>query len=202
MGRRTLRTWLEQPLLDAALVDERLDAVEELLSKRELREDLQSCLQKLRDIERIAGKIGAGVVNPRELLALKWSLAGIPELKRMGSNAGSQLLCRLFDLNELQSTWEFIDRSIDENAPVSLRDGGIIKTGYNEKIEELRLIAFKGEKWLLEYEQAEKERTGIKSLKTGFNRVFGYYLEVTKANLSQCRPITYENKPWLMRNVI
>ena len=197
MGRRMLRSWLEQPLLNAGLIDQRLDAVEELLLKRELREDLQSTLQKLRDIERIAGKIGAGVVNPRELLALKSSLDEIPELKRLGKETGSHLLKQLFELNELRPTRDLIDNSITEDAPVNLRDGGIIKAGYSQQVDELRQIAFKGEKWLIEYEQAERERTGIKSLKVGFNRVFGYYLEVTKSNLDQV-PSDYIRKQTLV----
>ncbi|MGE5544436.1 MAG: DNA mismatch repair protein MutS [Bacillota bacterium] len=197
MGRRKLRAWLEQPLLDSELINERLEAVEELLLKRGYREDLQSVLQRLRDMERIAGKIGAGVVNPRELLALKVSLEEIPGLKRMGTENQSPLLCRLFNLNELQSARELIGNAIDETAPVNLRDGGIIRSGYNQQVDELRQIAFKGEKWLLDYEQAEKERTGIKSLKIGYNRVFGYYLEVTKAYLSQV-PSDYVRKQTLV----
>lgn len=197
MGRRKLRAWLEQPLLDSGLINERLEAVEELLHKRAYREDLQSTLQRLRDIERVAGKIGAGVVSPRELLALKSSLEEIPNMKRMGEENQSPLLCALFNLNEMHSTRGIIESSIDENAPVNLRDGGIIKDGYNKQVDELRQIAFKGEKWLLEYEHAEKERTGIKSLKVGFNRVFGYYLEVTKANLSQV-PADYIRKQTLV----
>lgn len=197
MGRRKLRSWLEQPLLDSGLINERLEAVEELLHKRECREDLQAILQRLRDIERIAGKIGAGIVNPRELLALKSSLEEVPALKRLGDEYKTSLLCALFNLNDLPETRHLIERSIDENAPINLRDGGIIKNGYNLQVDELRQIAFKGERWLLEYEQAEKERTGIKSLKIGFNRVFGYYLEVTKANLSQV-PADYIRKQTLV----
>lgn len=188
MGRRKLRAWLEQPLLDARRIEERLEAVEEFLGKRELREDVQSGLQRLRDVERIAGKIGAGVVNPRELLALKSSLEEIPDLRRMGSETNSPLLCALFNLSELPSTRELIEKAIDENAPINLRDGGIIKLGYNAQIDDLRQMAFEGEKWLLAYEQAEKERSGIRSLKIGFNRVFGYYLEVTKTHLNQVPP--------------
>ncbi len=188
MGKRKLRTWLEQPLLDAGSIEERLDAVEDFLLQRELREDVQQSLQKLRDIERIAGKIGAELVNPRELLALKSSLEEIPRIKRLGVTTNSSLLSSLFHLNELSSVRELIEMAIDEDAPTSLRDGGIIKPGYNQRVDKLRQMSFEGEEWLLSYEQAQRERSGIKSLKIGFNRVFGYYLEVTKANLNQVPP--------------
>ncbi len=197
MGRRKLRAWLEQPLLDKNLINDRLDAVEELLKRREDREELQSILQRLRDIERIGGKIGAGVVNPRELLALKASLEEIPLLKKMGTAFQSRMLVELFDLDEMAATRGLIASAIDENAPANLREGGTIKEGYHPEVDRLRQIAFKGEKWLLDYEQAEKERTGIKSLKVGFNKVFGYYLEVTKANLSQV-PADYIRKQTLV----
>lgn len=197
MGRRKLRAWLEQPLLDTSRINDRLDAVEELLERREYREELQSVLQRVRDIERIVGKIGAGVANPRELLALKTSLQEIPFLKKMGSELRSRMLSELFNLNEMVTTRELIASAIDDNAPANLREGGTIKEGYHPEVDRLRQIAFKGEKWLLDYEQAEKERTGIKSLKVGFNRVFGYYLEVTKANLSQV-PADYIRKQTLV----
>ena len=104
MGRRKLRAWLEQPLLDTSRINDRLDAVEELLERREYREELQSVLQRVRDIERIVGKIGAGVANPRELLALKTSLQEIPFLKKMGSELRSRMLIELFNLNEMVTT--------------------------------------------------------------------------------------------------
>jgi len=188
MGRRNIRAWLEQPLLDAEAIEERLDAVEELLNQRGLREDVQSLLLRFRDIERIAGKIGAGVVSPRELLALLSSLEAIPELKLAGAAVKSSRLRSLFDMDDFISTRDLIRRAIDENAPAHLRDGGVIKAGFHERVDELRELAFAGEKWLLAYEQTERERSGIKSLKVGFNRVFGYYLEVTKANLDQVPP--------------
>ena len=121
-------------------------------------------------------------------MALKSSLEEIPRIKRLGVTTNSSLLSSLFHLNELSSVRELIEMAIDEDAPTSLRDGGIIKPGYNQRVDKLRQMSFEGEEWLLSYEQAQRERSGIKSLKIGFNRVFGYYLEVTKANLNQVPP--------------
>jgi len=197
MGCRRLRIWLEQPLIDITAIENRLDSVAELLENPLLRQELQGELKKLRDIERIAGKIGAGVVNPRELLALKSCLEAVPELKGIGREIKSSLLRELFMLNEMESTRDLISRSIDDSAPPAIRDGGVIKAGYDQRVDELRHIAFEGDSWLLAYEQSQKERTQIKSLKVGFNRVFGYYIEVTKANTSQV-PADYIRKQTLV----
>lgn len=188
MGRRQLRAWLEKPLMDCRRIEERLDAVEELVTDGFLRADLQAHLGFMRDLERLAARIGAGMINPREVLALSNCLQKVPEIKETGSRVKSPLLITLFNLNELGSLREFLEKAIDEKAPVSVRDGGIIKSGYNQQVDELRRIAFAGDQVLLEYESRERERTGIKSLKVGYNKVFGYYIEVTKANLAQVPP--------------
>ncbi|MGE5416955.1 MAG: DNA mismatch repair protein MutS [Acidobacteriota bacterium] len=188
MGRRQLRSWLERPLLDCRRINERMDAVEELLSKRLLRENLQDMLATIRDLERIAARVGAGIVNPRETLALKACLESIPTIRNIGADSESPLLMALFNLDQLPDLLEILDQAIDENAPISTKDGGIIKEGYDETVDELRTIAFAGDKWLLDYEAQEKERSGIKSLKVGYNKVFGYYIEITKSNLQQAPP--------------
>ncbi|NLB18440.1 MAG: DNA mismatch repair protein MutS, partial [Syntrophomonadaceae bacterium] len=143
------------------------------------------------------GKIGAGVVNPRELLALQSCLEAVPDLKRIGKEIKSSLLRELFLLNEMESTRDLISRSIDDSAPPSIRDGGVIKEGYDQRVDDLRHIAFEGDSWLLAYEKSQKERTQIKSLKVGFNRVFGYYIEVTRANTAQV-PADYIRKQTLV----
>ncbi|MGE5404467.1 MAG: DNA mismatch repair protein MutS [Candidatus Saccharibacteria bacterium] len=197
MGRRQLRSWLDRPLLDCRRINERLDAVEELLKKRLMRENLQDLLASIRDLERIAARVGAGIVNPRETLALKACLESVPALRNVGTGVESPLLMALFNLDQMPDLLAILDQSIDDNAPISTKDGGIIKEGYDEMVDELRKIAFAGDKWLIDYEAQEKERTGIKSLKVGYNKVFGYYIEITKSNLQQA-PQEYVRKQTLV----
>ncbi len=197
MGRRLLRVWIEHPLLDTKLIERRLGAVEELLDNRTVREDLSAELAKVRDIERIAGKIGVGLVNPRELLALKSCLESVPELKHQGISLTSPLVRDLLDMNEVPSARDLIAAAIDDSAPALMKDGGVIKPGFNLGIDELRRIAFESDQWLVDYEQKERVRSGIKSLKIGYNRVFGYYLEVTRSNAGQV-PADYTRKQTLV----
>ncbi len=188
MGRRLLKRWLEQPLVDVPSINERLDAVEEMHGSYALRESIRERLGDIQDIERLAGRVGSGAVNPRELLGLKNSLASLPALRGFLPQVKSSLLRRALDLDLMEDVHDLLDSALNEEAPVSVREGGIIRSGYNNEVDELRKVAFEGREWLLEYEQKERERTGIKSLKVGFNRVFGYYIEVTKPNVPLVPP--------------
>ncbi|MGE5423577.1 MAG: DNA mismatch repair protein MutS [Ignavibacteriales bacterium] len=188
MGKRQLRAWLEQPLLDTIRINERLDAVEELIAKRDLRDQVRDILQNLRDVERIGSKIGAGIVNPRELLALKSCLEIVPELIEVGNSLDSALLVALFQLNSIPGVKDLLQKAIDDNSPPSVRDGGMIKTAYDSRVDELRKVAYAGDQWLIDYEKEQRETTGIKSLKVGYTKVFGYYLEITRANIQQAPP--------------
>lgn len=197
MGRRTLRAWLDQPLLDKQRIDERQDAVQELLAQREQREALQECLGHIRDLERIAAKIGAGMVNPRECLALVAALQKIPEIKDIGRQFHAPLLQLLFNLDEMADLSVYIEHAIDEQAPAITRDGGMIKTGYHDEVDALKKLAYQGDQWLIDYERSQKEATGIKTLKVGFNKVFGYYIEISRASAKEV-PSDYVRKQTLV----
>ena len=186
MGKRLLRKMLLKPLISASEIKERLDAVDEIVKKTLLRYDLRSQLSKVRDIERLTGRMVYGNSNARDLVALKQSLAAVPEIAKSlkESDIRSQHLMnqRPGDFTDITA---LLEKAIVDDPPLSVREGGIIKEGYNEKLDELKKLSLHGRDWIAEMQQKERERTGIKSLKIGYNSVFGYYIEVTKANLSQ-----------------
>ena len=184
MGARLLKLWVEQPLLDEAAINERLDAVEELANSVFLRNDLRKLLDRVYDLERLAGRVAYGTANARDLTALRTSLETLPAIKELLKNVCSPCLTGTYEsLDCLPDVAVLISRAIADTPPVSVRDGGIIKTGYNGEVDRLRAAARDGKNWIAALETKEKERTGIKSLKVGFNKVFGYYIEVTNANL-------------------
>lgn len=188
IGGRLLRKWLLQPLISVGKITERLDAVDEIVKKTLLRYDLRSQLSHIRDIERLIGRIVYGNSNARDLLALKVSLLSIPEIKKSlheGEIRSLFLLNILERLGDYQDIITLLDRALVDDPPVSVREGGMIKGGYNEKLDELKKMSLHGKDWIAEMQQKERDRTGIKSLKIGYNSVFGYYIEVTKTNLSQ-----------------
>ena len=186
MGGRMLRRWLNDPLKDLSEINKRLDAVKELKDDMILRGDIIENLKKVYDIERLAGKMAYGNSNARDMISLKSSLSKMPEVKRALSSCKSTYLKELYEnLDELQDIHELIEKSIVEDPPITIKDGGIIKLGYDEEIDKLKTATTQGKNWLLELEQEEKEKTGIKTLKIGFNKVFGYYIEVTKSFVSQ-----------------
>jgi len=182
MGKRTMRKWLEQPLTDINQINRRQEATEELVNVMKLRQESRELLNKIYDLERLAGKLGSGIVTPKDLLALKYSLLVLPVLKDVLSNCTSPLLREISGLNPLPDVYEIIDKALSEDAPLSIKEGGIIKEGYNDEIDELKKLSSEGKSWLVDYENREKERTGIRSLKVGFNRVFGYYIEIGNAS--------------------
>ena len=184
MGGRMLRRWLSDPLVDDVQINKRLNAVEELKNNIILRGDITEALKKVYDIERLAGKIAYGSVNGRELISLKNSASQLPEIKGILSNTNSKLLKELFEsLDDLQDIYKLIDDTIIDEPPISTKEGGLIKLGYNEEIDKLKTATTDGKKWLIELEAKEKEQTGIKNLKVGYNKVFGYYIEVSKSNV-------------------
>ncbi|ACV62953.1 DNA mismatch repair protein MutS [Desulfofarcimen acetoxidans DSM 771] len=184
MGGRLLKNWLEQPLLSAAKINLRLDAVAELIKDGFIRYDLKEILSKLYDLERLTGRIAYGTAGARDLNAIKVSLAVLPQIKEILARTSSVLLSKLSEQIEiLDELYDLLERAVIDNPPVSVREGGMIKTGFNEKVDYLRSAGKDAKNWVAEMEARERERTGIKSLKVGFNKVFGYYLEVTKSNI-------------------
>ena len=186
MGGRTLRRWLNDPLIDTAEINRRLESVKELKDDVILRGDVIENLKKVYDIERLAGKMAYGNANARDMITLKNSLSKLPDLKKVLANVNSPMLKDLYEnLDELQDIYELVDRSIVEDPPMTVKDGGIIKLGYDEEIDKLKTATTEGKNWIIQLEAEEKEKTGIKNLKVGFNKVFGYFIEVTKSNLDQ-----------------
>lgn len=184
MGGRLLRRWISDPLIDVNEINARLEAVKELKSNMILRGDVIDSLKKIFDIERIAGKISYGSVNARDMLSLKSSTAKLPELKAVLANAKAPMLKDIYEnLDELKDIHDLIEKAIVEEPGITITEGNIIKTGYNEEVDKLKEASTNGKYWLVELEAKEKELTGIKNLKVSFNKVFGYYIEVSKSNL-------------------
>ena len=186
MGGRLLRRWLNDPLVDVDEINRRLNAVKELKDDIILRGEVIENLKKVYDIERLAGKMAYGNANARDMVTLKNSLFKLPEVKKILKNCKSDLLKGLYEkLDELQDIYQLIEKSIVEDPPMTIKDGGIIKLGYDEEIDKLKTAQTEGKTWLVQLEAEEKEKTGIKNLKIGFNKVFGYFIEVTKSYLDQ-----------------
>jgi len=197
MGGRTLRKWLEQPLIRVADIHERLDAVSELKDKYMVRMETREHLKKVYDIERLMSKIIIGNVNCRDLISLRDSIRQIPPIKNLLMNCNTRLNAKNYQgLDTLEDIYDLIEKSIIDDPPVTVKEGGIIKSEFNEELAKLRQAATNGKKWIAELEAKEREKTGIKNLKVGFNKVFGYYIEVTKSNYSLV-PDTYIRKQTL-----
>ncbi|PRR75238.1 DNA mismatch repair protein MutS [Clostridium thermopalmarium] len=185
MGARLLRKWLEQPLINKEQIENRLDSVSEIMSNQNLYDELKSCLKDVYDIERLVGKISSKNVNAKELLTLKNSIQKLPYIKSVLSNSESFILKNIYNnLDCLEDVYTLLDSAILENPSLSLKEGGIIKNGYNKTIDELRSAKSHGKQWIASLEEQERNVTGIKSLKIGYNKVFGYYIEITKSNLN------------------
>ena len=185
MGGRLLRRWISDPLIDVAEINNRLDAVQELKDDIMLRGELTSSLKGVYDIERLAGKISYGNANARDLNSLKSSASKLPEIKKLIENSKSAMLKELYnELDSLEDIYSLIDKAIVEEPPISVTEGGVIKMGYDPEIDELKTAMTDGKTWLVQLEAREREETGIKGLKVGYNKVFGYYIEVTKSNLA------------------
>ena len=182
MGARTLRGYVEQPLIQKEEIERRLQAVEELNSQMITREELREYLSPVYDLERLIGRISYQTANPRDLIAFKTSLGMLPHLKTLLMDFQSPLLQEIQnDLDVLPDLYELIESSVLEEPPVTIREGNIIKDGYHEEVDRFRKAKTEGKSWLAEIETKERERTGIKNLRIKFNKVFGYYLEVTNS---------------------
>lgn len=181
MGARRLRTWIENPLLDIGRIDERQEAVAELLAGSELREAVGEQLKAVADLERIVSRVEVGSANARDLVALRNSLAMLPGLQDILSSCQSRALRKLCSgLHLHKDLAEVLQRAIVDEPPFSVREGGMIRTGYNSELDELHEIAADNKTWMQSFEQKVKDETGIKTLKVGYNKVFGYYIEVSK----------------------
>lgn len=182
MGARMLRSFVEQPLIDADAINERLDAITELNMQAMLREEIREYLNPVYDLERLVSRISYRSANPRDLLAFKMSLEMIPHIKNLLANFTSPLLVRINEqMDGLEDLYRLLEASITEDPPLAVKEGGIIREGYNEQVDTYRNSKTQGKSWLAQLEAEEKEKTGIRNLKIKYNKVFGYYLEVTNS---------------------
>ena len=197
MGGRMLRKYIEQPLIDREGIERRLDAVEALCKKSVDREELREYLQTIYDLERLLGKVSYKTANPRDLIALRNSLAVLPSIQTVLSDIDAPLLQELCDdLDPLQDIHKLIDNAITEEPPIAVKEGGIIKEGFHETIDSLKKAKTDGKAWLAALEEEDRERTGIKNLRIKYNKVFGYYFEVTNSYIDQV-PEDYVRKQTL-----
>lgn len=182
MGARTLRSFVEQPLIERTEIEERYDAIDEFNTNAITREEIREYLNPVYDLERLITRVTYQTANPRDLIAFRNSIHMLPPIKTLMSDFQSPLLKRLYkQLDTLDELYELIERSITEEPPLTLHDGGILKEGYNEEVDRLRKAKTDGKSWLADLEAKEREKTGIKNLKIKYNKVFGYYLEVTNS---------------------
>lgn len=182
MGARTLRSFVEQPLIERTEIEERYDAIDEFNTNAITREEIREYLNPVYDLERLITRVTYQTANPRDLIAFRNSIHMLPPIKTLMSDFQSPLLKRLYEqMDTLDELYELIERSIAEEPPLTLHDGGILKEGYNEEVDRLRKAKTDRKSWLADLEAKEREKTGIKNLKIKYNKVFGYYLEVTNS---------------------
>ncbi|WP_346698316.1 DNA mismatch repair protein MutS [Catenibacillus scindens] len=197
MGARLLRTWIEQPFIDKKPIEQRLDAIEEINGALIDRDEIREYLNPIYDLERLIGKISCKTANPRDLIAFKSSLAMIGPIKILLKKYKSERMEKIYQqMDELEDIYHLIDISINDDPPIALKDGGIIKDGFNEDIDRYRHAKTEGKQWLSKLETEEREKTGIKNLRVKYNKVFGYYLEVTNSYKSLV-PDTWTRKQTL-----
>lgn len=202
IGARQLRRWVESPMLGKKAIDERLDALEAFKNDVFVREDVIELLKNVYDIERIVSKMAGTNTNARDLVALKNSFKVLPDLKRCIANLikdnNPQYIVKIYNsIDELQDMYDLIEKAIVDEPPVTVKEGGLIKQGYNSEVDELKTASRDGKTWLMELEARERELTGIKGLKVGYNRIFGYYIEVTKSNFADVPLDRYMRKQTL-----
>ena len=192
MGSRLLKTYIENPLIDKSEIERRYDIVEKLCEEFILKEDLKNLLYEVYDLERLSGRIAFGSANARDLLQLKRSLKVLPDIKLILNSIGYT------DIETLSDLYDLLESSIYENPPIGLKEGYLIKEGYNKELDELKSIRSNGKDFVAKFEAEEKERTGIKTLKVGYNKVFGYYIEVSKGMTNMVKDeYGYERKQTL-----
>ena len=194
MGARTLRQYIEQPLIDKTSIINRQNAIAELNDDLVTREEIREYLNPIYDLERLIGRISYQTANPRDLIAFKNSLEMLPHIKNLMKDFKGDNLSTLYEkFDVLEDIYELINSSISEEPPITVREGGIIKDGYNEEIDTLRKAKTEGKNWIAKLEADEREKTGIKNLKIKYNKVFGYYIEVTNS-FKDLVPDTYTRK--------
>ncbi|MBD5542480.1 MAG: DNA mismatch repair protein MutS [Lachnospiraceae bacterium] len=182
MGARTMRSYIEQPLIELEEISNRLNAVEALCTHGVSRDELREYLNPIYDLERLLGKISYKTANPRDLIAFRQSLSMLPPIRTVLQEFDCKLLKNIYDdIDPLDDICGLIEQAIEEEPPISIREGGIIKAGFYEDVDHFRNAKTEGKSWLADLERTEKERTGIKNLKVGYNKVFGYYFEVTNS---------------------
>ena len=198
MGGRLLKNWVSAPLRNENTIKQRQNAVDELFKKKNRRNEISENLKEIGDLERLISKISTGRANARDLIALKSSLQKIPNIKTLLSDFSDSTLNKIYNsLDDLSDVVNKISESILDNPAGSLNEGGIIKNGYSEELDELREIAFHGKDWLAKFQQSEREKTQIPSLKVSFNKVFGYYIEISNAHKNKI-PENYIRKQTLV----
>ena len=196
-GTRLLRRRLENPLLDVAAISRRLDSVEELVKNFTLRKNLRDSLKEINDLERLMTKIEIGSANARDLIALKISMRALPKIREILSDVKSDILVACRDgLNNYKEEEDLIEAAISETAPFSVRDGGMIKSGFDDDLDEYRKMSFDSQAFLRDFEYKEKQRTGIRAMKVGYNKVFGYYIEIRNSGANKV-PDNYIRKQTL-----
>ena len=200
MGGRLLRSWVERPLLSAVAIRRRLSAVDELTRNNVMRSEIMLLLKGISDMQRLVGRCVYGTAGGRDLRSLADCAAVLPKLKEQLEGAQSVELRGIFNMDTLEDMYAEIDRAIDDNPPFSVREGGILKAGFSEEVDRLRSVRDNGADMVAQLEQRERERTGIKKLKVGYNRVFGYYIDVPKSALDADIPEDYIRKQTLVSN--
>ncbi|MCG2712527.1 MAG: DNA mismatch repair protein MutS [Candidatus Omnitrophica bacterium] len=198
MGNRLLLQWIQQPLLDIEEINKRLDAVEQIKKDQVLRTNLKDALKNIADIERLLGRISLGAANARDVLNLNESLKIIPRIKRLLESSETEMIVDIcLNLDEQKELVQLLDKALCPDAPLSVREGRMIKEGFNSELDDLKYITQGGKEWIAKLQREEIKRTGISSLKIRYNRVFGYYIEVSKANLHAV-PVDYMRKQTLV----
>lgn len=198
MGARLLKKWLEQPLIDRKKITERHSVVQSLLDNFFIREELKDKLKEVYDLERLAGKVAYGNVNARELVMLRRSLHQAPSIFALANELHNPYLdAMLKNIDICADLRQLLETSLVDEPPISIKEGGMIRDGYHQALDEYRDASRNGKQWIAELEQKERQQTGIKSLKIGYNKVFGYYIEVTRANLQSLELDRYERKQTL-----
>ncbi|MHD0397836.1 DNA mismatch repair protein MutS [Staphylococcus simulans] len=191
MGARRLKQWIDRPLIYKQAINERLDAVSQLIDRFIERDTLRNYLNQVYDIERLVGRVSYGNVNARDLIQLKHSISEIPNIKALLDAFDNQLPEQFRQLEPLDDLLDLLEQSIVEEPPISVKDGGLFKQGFNAQLDEYLEASINGKQWLAQLQAKERERTGIRSLKISFNKVFGYFIEITRANLKDFEPADY-----------
>lgn len=198
MGGRMLKAWIDRPLIDRSAIEHRHTIVEVLMQHYFERQEIREKLTEVYDLERLAGRVAFGNVNARDLVQLKHSLMQVPFLIQTLQGLGHEAVKQIADqMDPCEEVADLLEQAIVENPPLSLKEGNIIRDGYNPELDQYRDASRNGKNWIAQLEREERERTGIKSLKVGYNRVFGYYIEVTRANLHLLEEGRYERKQTL-----